>query len=395
MSGCVNVGIIGIGSMGGTHAERLYNGSVSGLRLVSVCDVDRSRLDRAKELYPGIKIYTDCADLVGDKHVDAVIIAAPHYFHPPAAELAFAAGLHVLSEKPAGVYAAQVQGMIGAAKKAGTVFCVMHNQRTDPIFKRMREMVKDGSLGELKRLNWIITNWYRTQAYYDSGGWRASWAGEGGGVLINQAYHNIDLWQWIFGMPQSIAAFCKTGRYHDIETEDEAVIYAEYNKNGKDGPTAIFIASTGEYPGDNRLEITGDRGKLVAENGRLKFWKLSEPEREVTRSSKEAFDCIPTEETDVTPNETETDGHLAILQNFSDAILHGAELISPGAEAINGVQIFNAAYMSSWSGRHVSLPVDPEQYKAALDEKIKNSKKTAAVGEAVASEGKGRWNVRW
>ena len=154
-------------------------------------------------------------------------------------------------EKPAGVYTRQVKEMNEVAKKSGKVFGIMYNQRTNPIYQKLRDLVKSGELGDIKRIIWIITDWYRSQSYYDSGGWRATWAGEGGGVLINQCPHNLDLWQWICGMPARIRAFCSYGKYHDIEFEDDVTAYMEY----ENGATGVFITTTGEAPGPTVLRF--------------------------------------------------------------------------------------------------------------------------------------------
>jgi oxidoreductase domain protein len=252
--------------------------------------------------------------------------------------------------------------------------------------------VRGGRLGVPKRLVWIITNWYRTQAYYDSGDWRATWSGEGGGVLLNQAPHNLDIWQWIFGMPARVRAFCTTGKYHHIEVEDDATIYAEYDS----GATAAFITSTGECPGTNRLEISGDRGKLLIEDGRLRFWELAEPERAFCFSSREGFVMPEAREWTMQPDAPET-AHTGILRNFADAVLHGAPLLAPGEEGIHQVALTNAAYLSSWTDDWVSLPLDAAAYEKQLRARIARSAKKASdtAGEAPSGQYNPRWNIRW
>ncbi len=259
----LRVGIIGVGNMGSAHAKNIYEGRIEHMRLAALCDTDAEKRMRCNSFWPDVAVFDNADDLLASGLVDAVIIATPHYYHPPLAIRAFEAGCHVLTEKPVGVSLSAAVHMSEAADKSGKVFGIMFNQRTDPLFSRAREIVRSGELGQPKRLTWIITNWYRTQHYYDSGDWRATWSGEGGGVLLNQAPHNLDIWQWIFGMPESVRAVCRVGQYHHIEVEDEATIYARYS----DGAFATFITSTGEYPGTNRLEIVGDRAKLVLEGG--------------------------------------------------------------------------------------------------------------------------------
>ncbi|MBQ8611717.1 MAG: Gfo/Idh/MocA family oxidoreductase, partial [Oscillospiraceae bacterium] len=272
----VRIGIIGIGNMGSAHVQSIGEGHIKGLYLSAVADIDPTRLAWVKGRFPAVQCFDTAQALLDSGTVDAIIIATPHWLHPEIAIQAMERGLHVLTEKPAGVAVSQVQRMIEVHKRTGKVFGIMFNQRTNPLFAKARQMVQSGELGHPKRLVWIITNWYRNQGYYDSGAWRASWRGEGGGVLLNQAPHNLDLWQWIFGMPKRVCAFCTEGKYHNIEVEDDATIYAEY----ENGAVATFITTTGEYPGTNRLEISGDRGKLVLEEGVLKHWKLDGSERE-------------------------------------------------------------------------------------------------------------------
>ena len=239
----VKAGIVGLGNMGSAHAANLRDGKIDGMRLCAVCDIAQSKKKWAETNLPGVPFFSDYKELLASGTIDTIIIATPHYLHPVIACEAFKAGLNVLTEKPAGVYTQAVREMNEAAQKSGKIFGIMWNQRTDPLFQRAHQMVQSGQLGQLKRLVWTVTNWYRSQAYYESGGWRATWAGEGGGVLLNQAPHNIDLWQWIFGLPTRIRAFCTEGKYHNIEVEDDATIYAEY----ENGASAVFVTSTGEY----------------------------------------------------------------------------------------------------------------------------------------------------
>lgn len=387
----VKLGIVGIGNMGSAHAANIAAGRIKGMRLAAVCDTDEAKKSWAGEHLPGVPFFSRYADLL-ESGVDAVLIATPHYLHPPIAVEAFAHGLHVLSEKPAGVYTAQVEEMNAAARASGKVFGIMFNQRTNPLFTQARRLVRSGELGVPKRLVWIITNWYRSQAYYDSGSWRATWAGEGGGVLLNQAPHNLDVWQWIFGMPRRIRAFCTCGKYHHIEVEDDAAIYAEYDG----GATATFITTTGEMPGTNRLEISGDRGKLVIENGELTVWRLPAPEREFCFTAKDGCPKLDIEAKVYRPDTKET-AHSGILQNFANAILYGEELLAPGYEGLNSLSISNAAYLSSWTGETVELPPDGQRFLSLLQEKIDHSSFRRSVHPNPLPRGRysERWSVKW
>ncbi len=381
------IAVVGLGNMGSAHAMSLYTGKVPEARLAAVCDIDPARLAWAADNLRGVPTFSNYDDLLTCQDIEAVVIATPHYFHPTMAVAAFERGLHVLTEKPGGVQASAVQRMCEAARRSGKVFGVMFNQRTHPLFRKARELVQTSQLGELKRLQWTVTNWYRTQGYYDSGSWRASWAGEGGGVLLNQAPHQLDLWQWIFGMPCQVWADCACGKYHHIEVEDDATIYARY----ENGATATFITTTGEFPGTNRLEIVGDRGKLVLEDNRLCWWKLSRSEREACFGGQ--IPEVTFEE--ILPQGKET-AHNGILTNFTAAVLHGEELLAPGCDAVHEITISNAAYLSAWTGEWVSLPLDTERFDKLLTQRVEQSSyQQKAVISTADGHHKSRWNVNW
>lgn len=375
----VRVGIIGIGNMGTSHAKQLAKSAVPGGTLTAVCDTNPEKLQWAKEnLGEQVQLF-DHADAMFDAGViDGVVIATPHYDHPVLAVKAFAAGLHVLTEKPAGVYTKQVRDMNKAAVESGKVFGIMYNQRTNPIFQKLKDLIGSGELGALKRTNWIITSWYRPQSYYNSGGWRATWGGEGGGVLLNQCPHNLDLWQWTCGMPQRVRAFMSFGKYHDIEVEDDVTAYVEY----ENGATGVFVTSTADTPGTNRLEVVGDRGKITVENGNLTFWRLRIPERQFNREFTGGFGEPEYWKCDVPVNGVET-AHTGILINWVNAILKGTALLAPGVEGINGLQISNAMHLSAWTDAWVDIPVDDELFHAKLQERIKSSTYKKATGDRV------------
>lgn len=283
----VRLGIIGIGNMGTSHAANVAKGEVPEMELTAVADLKESRRQWAKENLPDtVAIYETAEELIEQGPVDAVLIAVPHYDHPRLVIEAMRHGLHAISEKPAGVYTKQVREMNEeAAKHKDLVFAMMFNQRTNHVYRKMHELVKSGIYGQIKRVNWIITDWYRTQAYYNSGGWRATWAGEGGGVLLNQCPHNLDLIQWICGMPDKVQAFCHEGKWHDIEVEDDVTAYLEY----PNGATGVFITTTGDAPGTNRFEITLDRAKMVCEDNKLSVYELEVSEREYCFTTTEGF----------------------------------------------------------------------------------------------------------
>ncbi len=388
----IRTAVIGIGNMGTAHATCLFEGRIDGMELAAVCDISASRREECTKRFPGVPQFEDWKELLSSGLVDAVIVAVPHPMHALIATAVLEAGLHVLTEKPMDVSVSKARKLIEAAEKSDRVFAIMFNQRTNPLFRRAREIVRSGELGELKRSVWIITNWYRSQHYYDSGDWRATWSGEGGGVLLNQAPHNLDLWQWICGMPTEVTAFCDVAKYHNIEVEDDATIFVRY----ANGATGTFITTTGEYPGTNRLEIAGDKGKLVLEGGVLKWWKLGQSEKQVRFESDRNSPHIPMEVLEITTDEKET-AHAGILQNFANAILKGETLISPGPDGICELTISNAAYLSQWKGNvPIPVPFDEAEFDVELAKRAEKSSYQIKDGKS-NPDGKysERWQVNW
>jgi predicted dehydrogenase len=365
----VKIGVIGIGNMGSSHAQYIKQGDIPNAEVTAVCDTNPDRLKWAKEnLGEDIKVFDNAEAFFASKAMDAVMIATPHYDHPPLAIESLQKGYHTLIEKPAGVYTRQVREMNEVAQKSGKVFGIMFNQRTNPIYQKVKDLVESGELGDIKRTVWIITNWYRSQSYYDSGGWRATWAGEGGGVLLNQDPHQLDLWQWICGMPRRVRAFMYFGKYHDIEVEDDVTAYVEY----ENGATGLFVTSTGEAPGTNRFEISADRGKLVIEDNKLTFWRLRIPERQFNAETKTGFGAPECWECNI-PISGEGKAHRGITENWVQAILKGTPLLAPGVEGINGLQLSNAMHLSAWTDSWIDIPVNEDLFYEKLQEKIQNS----------------------
>ncbi|MCR5456657.1 MAG: Gfo/Idh/MocA family oxidoreductase [Clostridiales bacterium] len=371
----VRYGIIGIGNMGTTHLKNLMEGKIENAVVTCVADLKEERRNYAKETYPELTVFSTGDELIEKGDIDAVIIVVPHYFHPYFAIKAFEKNLNVVCEKPAGVYTKQVKEMIEASKKSKGLFTMMFNQRTNCLYRKMREMVMAGEIGEVKRINWIITDWFRTQAYYDSGEWRATWSGEGGGVLFNQSPHQLDLIQWVPNMsPKRVRAYCNFGKYHDIEVEDDVTAYFEY----ENGATGVFITTTGDAPGTNRFELTGTLGKLICENDVLTFVKNDVEDRVQLRNEKNAYKKPNTETITV-----ETDGqnpqHVGILRNFTNAILGKEPLFVQGEEGLKGVELQDACLLSEWTDQMVTLPIDDDLYLSELNKRIATSKKKAHV----------------
>ena len=384
----VRLGIIGLGNMGTDHSKNLINGGAPELELAAVADLKESRRSWAKENLPDtVQIFESGDELIEKGDIDAVLVATPHYDHPRLVIKALNQGLHALSEKPAGVYTLQVREMNEVAAKSDKVFAMMFNQRSNHVYRKMKEIVSSGEYGQIKRVNWIITDWYRTQAYYNSGGWRATWDGEGGGVLLNQCPHNLDLLQWICGLPVKVQAFCHNGKWHDIEVEDDVTAYLEF----ENGATGVFVTTTGDAPGTNRFEITLERAKLVCENNELAFFEMEVSEREFCVTSTEGFGRPKGEWVKL-----ETDGenlqHTAVLRAFAANILRGEPLIARGEEGINGLMLSNAMHLSSWLGQAVTLPIDEELFLEKLNELRASSKAKANVQEATFDTTNSRLN---
>lgn len=363
----VRLGIIGIGNIGRHHAEYLRAGKVNRAELTAVCD---AVADLSK--YAPLKIFSDANELIRSGTVDAVVIATPHYQHTTLGIAAMEAGVHAMVEKPISAHKADAERLIAAHQKQANrklVFAGMFQLRVEPRYVKIRKMIKDGELGEITRLNWTITDWYRTEAYYASGGWRATWKGEGGGVLLNQCLHNLDVIQWLCGMPSRVRGFSQLGRFHNIEVEDNVTAYLEY----PNGATGVFITSTGEAPGTNRLEITGTRGRIVVEKDKLLFTRNEVDMIEFSKTSPSGFAKPEVWNIEI-PIENAATPHAALMQNFVDAILDGTPLIAPGEDGIHSVELANVMLYSSLIGQTVQLPLDSAAYETKLNELIANSK---------------------
>ena len=340
----VKVGIVGFGNMGSGHANYMATGEVTNMEVTGICDINPECLKRAKELYPDVPTFDNAEDMYKSGCCEAVIVSTPHYYHPPLSKLAFDYGLHVMCEKPAGVYTKQVLEMNEAAKAhPDRVFTIMFCLRVAPVYKTLKKLIDSGKLGHIKRITWQVTTWYRPQTYHDSAGWRSTWATEGGGTLINQNPHQLDLWQWLFGMPDELWADVSFGKYYDIEVDDDVTCVMRY----KNGTTGVYVTSTGEAPGTNRLDISCDWGRVVVENDKI-IWdknEMSEREWNATRHCEEP-PCTREE----VPVEGEDALHSGILREFADTIMTGAEQTAPGLEGINELTMSNAMYLSTWKG---------------------------------------------
>jgi len=369
----VRLGVVGVGNMGGYHARMVLAGNIPGCVLAAVCDSEAGKLKG----YGEAAVFTDSSEMIQSGKIDALLIATPHYSHTPIGIEALRAGLHVLVEKPISVHKADAEKLVAAHRSKKQVFAAMFNQRTDPVFQKIRSLVSGGELGKILRVQWTITDWFRSQAYYDSGGWRATWAGEGGGVLLNQCVHNIDLFQWIFGMPEKVRALCRFGAHHDIEVEDDVSAIFEF----ANGATGVLVTSTGEAPGVNRLEVSGDLGRLTCEHRRLTFIRNETGTAEHSRTTREGYLPPATWNIEIPVAGDSGNQHEKILKNFVAAILHGEKLIAPAEEGLHSLELINGILLSSARDRTVEFPVKSAQYTAFLRTRIARSahhKKTVA-----------------
>ena len=350
--------------MGRAHLKNICDGKVTGLKVTAVCDLEQNLVN----IPEGINAFSHYSELFDSDGIDAVHIAVPHPFHCEIGVAALNAGLHVMMEKPLAVHKAECEQLLAAHKDKSRIFAAMFNQRTDPYYRRVRDLVQNGELGDVRRVHWTVTDWFRTQEYYASGGWRATWKGEGGGVLLNQCPHNLDLYQWMFGMPSRVHGFCQFGRYHQIEVEDDVTAYLQY----PDGRTGVFVTSTGEAPGVNRLEVIGERGHLKLEDNNLLFRRNRVGMSRFSDESASSFGKPDCWNVDI-PVSGQAGQHNAILQNFADAILKDAELISPASDGIHSVELANAILYSAWKNKTIDLPLDSAAYATSLQEKIDTS----------------------
>jgi predicted dehydrogenase len=378
----VRYGIVGIGKMGSSHAKKLLRGMDKNGTLTAIADISEERRQWANDNLKGVKVFDNYTDLINCEDVDAVIVATPHYFHPIIATEVLKKNKHVLIEKPAGVFTKSIRELNELAMtKPNLTFGIMYNQRTNPLYRKAKEIIDSGEMGELKRINWVITNWYRPQAYYNQGGWRGTWGGEGGGVLTNQCPHQLDLFQWLGGMPTKITGYAKIGVNRDINVENDVTFVTEY----ENGASGVFVTSTHDFPGTNRLEIDGDGGKIVIEQNLLTekftFYKLKVMESDFNKNNKKFMPLIPykkmSKKSGILKNAIRLGvigQHISIIRNFSLAVLKGEKLIAPGIEGIRGLTISNAVYLSSWLQKPVELPINEEVYIAELNKKVEEEK---------------------
>lgn len=359
----VRLGVIGLGNIAKQHIDNIRSGRVADCVLNAVC----SRHPGAPDIAPGVPHFDDHRKLIDSGSCDAVLVATPTFTHHEVGAYALRAGLHVMMEKPIGLSLREGEDLL-ALQQPGQVFALMLNQRTDPLFIAMREVMQRGTLGDVTRTHWTMTNWFRPEVYFQVSDWRATWRGEGGGLLLNQCIHNLDIFQWLCGMPVAVQAFCRFGRYHAIEVEDEVTAYLRY----ANGASGVFVGSTGEAPGVNRFDIIGDQGSLRFDGERL-WLTTNEPSTSAySRSTREMFGLPAATVRDITPERTGNQ-HARVLSNFTAAILRDEALLAPAAAGLDSLALANSMLLSTWEERAVALPLDSAHYQAALAQRMAGS----------------------
>lgn len=372
----VRLGIIGLGQQGGAYANFIKEGQIRNMEIGAICDIDPDKKKRAEDAFPNVPFYSDYIEMIESGNIDAIVTCVPHYLHPEMGIEALKRNVHALLEKPAGVYTKQVKEINEfASTKPNLTYAIMFNQRTNKLYKKVKEMVENNEIGKIRRTNWIITTWWRPQGYYDAGSWRATWDGEGGGVLVNQAPHQIDLLQWICGMPKKVYTKAQYGYQRTIPVEDDVTTILDYGN----GATGVFVTCTHDIMGTDRLEIHGDKGKIIVDDSkRVTIKRLHTPEAEMS-SKMDMSDVMKLfqgagPESIYKEEVLEFDSvwggqHVEVLKNFAANIIDGTPLIAPGSDGINGVELANAMHLSSWLNEEVTLPIDEDKYLEELNKR--------------------------
>ena len=362
----VRIGIVGMGNMGKYHADYLIKGKVAHAELSAVCSTSPEKLSAYKD---PVAVFGNGEEMIRSGSIDAVLVATPHYQHTSLGICAIENGIHLMVEKPISAHKADAKRLIEVSTQhPDIVFGGMFQLRTEPRYLKLKKWIADGDLGDIVRINWIITDWFRTEAYYASGGWRATWKGEGGGVLLNQCLHQLDALQWLVGMPSKVRSFAQCGRFHNIEVEDNVTAYLEY----PNGATGVFVSSTGEAPGSNRFEIAGTRGRVILENDQIKFTRNESCMLEHSKNSPIGFSKPEVREVEIPFGNAELP-HAILMRNFVEAIRNKTPLIAPGAEGIHSVELANVLLYSSLVDQTINLPMDGAAFEAKLQQLIDES----------------------
>ena len=357
----VRFGVVGTGNIGSQHIQLLNSGKVAGATVAATAS--RSTPD----LVTGVPHFVDYRQMFSDADINAVLIATPTMSHVEVAQAALEHNFHVVMEKPIAMSIHQAETLL-ARVPDDLKFAVMLNQRFHPAYAKLKQLLVDDAIGSLQRVSWTMTAWYRPDIYYQVSSWRGTWPGEGGGLLINQCIHNLDVLQWLVGLPNSITANVRFGKYHNIDVEDEVSALMTF----ENGATGMLTASCGEAPGVNRIEIVGDRGTLILEKGVIEVLRSGESVQSHCRTTHEMFG-MPEFEGETIEMAEETDQHAAVLRNFVDSVETGTQLLTSGDQGLGSLQLANGILLSAWTSGAVTLPIDANQYEAKLQEKIRGS----------------------
>jgi len=377
----VRLGVVGLGNIGKFHTGYLLENKISRCQLTAVSDAFAPSLEPFKGR-ANLKTFANCDDMIRSGEIDAIVIATPHYLHTTIGMEALQRGLHVMVEKPISAHKADAERLIAVHKQyPKQVFAGMFQMRVEPRWQKIRKIIQSQELGQIVRINWIITDWFRTEAYYASGGWRATWKGEGGGVLLNQCLHQLDMLQWLCGMPARVRGFCQLGRFHNIEVEDSITTYLEW----ANGATGSFVSSTGESPGTNRFELVGTRGKIVVEGGKILFTRNDADMIEFSQTAKGGFAKPEVWNIEI-PYENPTNLHSILMQNFVDSILDGTPLIAPGADGMGSVELANVLLYSSLTNQTIELPLDSAAWEKKLNQLIAESRHEKKVAPTTVED---------
>ena len=363
----IRAAVVGFGGMGRQYVQMLDNGEIDDMVLAGVCCRNEKGQNEIRTAYPGVSVYPNVEAMFGCKNeFAAAVVVTPHATHVEIGKMAAAAGKHILLDKPAGISTKEVKELLVAAERAGVSLGMIFNTRMNRVFFRAKEMIERGELGRLNRAVWISNIWFRTPAYHNSASWRSTWAGEHGGLLINQSQHFLDVWQWLFGMPDHVLATVECGKYSDITVDDSMDVQFFYD-NGLHG---TFIASSGEYPGVNRLEIWGTKGRLcIEDSSQILFDENVVPTDEFSSRNQEIYGMPEHHAREITVEKRGAEGYQKIFRNFTDHLRYGEPLLATGEDGLRGVMIANGAYLSSWLKKKVDFPIDDERYAAMLEEK--------------------------
>lgn len=362
----IRIGIAGIGFIAEEYIKLFTQGQIQGAEIRALSSRNYSHMEEIRAKYRlDAALFTDYDAMLSSGKIDMVMICTPHYFHPGMAVKAIEQGIHTMIEKPVGVYPEELDELAKCVKShPETLSGVLYCRRTNPVFAKIKQLLADGTLGKLKRVTWIVTDMYRTQAYFDIAGWRGTYSGEGGGLLMNQVSHHIDLLVWLCGLPEAMQANCYTARERNIEVENEVSITMEYPGNA----VGQFIASTRECPGSNRLELSGSRGQIILDNEKdLTLRILETDETQFNATTNIPFAFIPYKEEvfhfDMMYNPVL---QAKIVNNFIASLTDGTPVTCPVEEAVRSQQFIQGAYLSSWQDKKLTLPVDGSAFTAEL-----------------------------